>query len=71
MATLKEKLRKWKETRSTWQKTGDVLFWILLVLLCLPASPNVFMANVNRVILHIKNPGIKSEDKQVRLNERD
>ena len=71
MATLKEKLWKWKETRSTWQKTGDVLFWLLLVLLVLPGPRKVIVTNVNRVMLHIKNPGIKSEDKQVSLNERD
>lgn len=71
MATLKEKLRKWKETRSTWQKTGDVLFWLLLVLLVLPGPRKVIVTNVNRVMLHIKNPGIKSEDKQVVLSERD
>jgi len=71
MATLKEKLRKWKETRSTWQKTGDVLFWLLLVLLVLPGPRKVIVTNVNRVMLHVKNPGIKSEDKQVTLNMQD
>jgi thiol-disulfide isomerase/thioredoxin len=71
MATLKEKFGKWKETRSTWQKTGDVLFWLLLVLLVLPGPRKVIVTNVNRVMLQVKNPGIKSEDKQVVLSERD
>jgi len=71
MATLKEKLRKWKETRSFWQKTGDVLFWVLLVLLILPGPRKVIVTNVNRVMLQVKNPGIKSEDKQVILTDQD
>ena len=33
MATLKERFLKWKETRSTLQKAGDIFFWLLLILL--------------------------------------
>ncbi len=71
MATLKNKLRNWKETRSTWQKTVDVLFWLLLVLLILPGPRKVIATAVNKVALHVKNPGIKSEEKQVQLNDLD
>ena len=71
MATLKDKLRNWKETRSTWQKTVDVLFWLLLVLLILPGPRKVIATAVNKVALHVKNPGIKSEEKQVQLNDLD
>ncbi len=71
MATIKEKLRKWKETRSVLQKTGDVMFWVLLVLLILPGPRKVIVTNVNRVLLQVKNPGIKSEDKQITLTDQD
>ena len=71
MATLKDKFLKWKETRSTWQKTVDVLFWLLLVLLILPGPRKVIATAVNKVALHVKNPGIKSEEKQVQLNDLD
>lgn len=71
MASIKEKLRKWKETRTVLQKTGDVLFWVLLVLLVLPGPRKVIVTNVNRVMLHVKNPGLKSEDKQITLSEQD
>ncbi len=71
MATLKDKLRNWKETRSTWQKTGDVLFWLLLVLLILPGPRKVIATAVNKVALHVKSPGIISEEKQVQPTDLD
>ncbi|MEN8229097.1 MAG: TlpA disulfide reductase family protein [Bacteroidota bacterium] len=71
MATLKDRLRKWKETRSIWQKTADILFWLLLLLLILPGPRKVIATAVNKVALHVKNPGIKSEEKQVILTDLD
>ncbi|MCK5135068.1 MAG: TlpA family protein disulfide reductase [Bacteroidales bacterium] len=71
MATLLERLSKWKETRSMLQKAGDVMFWLLLVLLIIPGPRKVIATAVNRVALHLKNPGITRPDKQVQLNEQD
>lgn len=53
------------------QKTGDILFWVLLVLLIIPGPRKVIVTNVNRVILHVKNPRILSEDKQIELGDFD
>ena len=71
MATLKEKLIKWKETRSLWQKSLDVLFWVLLILLIIPGPRKVIATQVNRLVLHLKGPGMLSEDKQVELTNWD
>ena len=71
MSTLKERLVKWKETRSFWQKAGDLFFWVLLVLLILPGPRKVISTSINRVALHIKNPGLLAEERQVPLDEGD
>lgn len=71
MTTLKQRLSKWKETRSTLQKTGDVMFWLLLVLLIIPGPRKAIATTVNRVVLNVKNPTIRSDDKQVTLTDLD
>jgi thiol-disulfide isomerase/thioredoxin len=71
MVKLKERWVKWKETRSLWQKAGDIIFWILLILLILPGPRKVITTAVNRVVLHLKTPGMIAEDKQMELNSRD
>jgi len=71
MATLKQRLSKWKETRSMLQKAGDVMFWLLLVLLIIPGPRKAIATTVNRVALHLKNPGISRPDKQVQLKDQD
>jgi len=71
MVTLKEKLKKWKESRTVLQKTGDIMFWVLLVLLILPGPRKIIGTGVNRVILQVKNPSINSEDKQITLTDQD
>jgi len=71
MATLKEKFNNWKEKRSPWQKVVDVLFWMLLVLLIVPGPRKVIATNVNRVFLHLKGPGVLSEEKQVEVTDLD
>lgn len=71
MATLKDRLQKWKETRSLWQKSADIIFWLLLVLLIIPGPRQVIATAVNKVMLNVKNPGIKSADKQVSLTDLD
>lgn len=71
MPTLKERFAKWKDTRSTWQKAGDVVFLILLVLLIIPGPRKVIATAVNKVVLNVKNPSIRSEDKQVELIDMD
>lgn len=71
MATLKERLIKWNRTRTVWQKAGDVLFWILLVLLILPGPRKAISTTVNRVVLLLKSPGLIDEKKQDVLSEND
>ncbi|MEZ5070368.1 MAG: TlpA disulfide reductase family protein [Bacteroidales bacterium] len=71
MTPLKERFKKWKETRNLWQKAGDVFFWILLILLLIPGPRKAVMTTVNRLALPLKNPGLRSEEKQVLLKETD
>ena len=69
MATLKERVSRWKETRNTGQKIGDIFFWVLLVLLIIPGPRKVISTSINRVALHIKNPSMIPEEKQLSLDE--
>lgn len=71
MATMKEKFESWKEKRSFWQKTTDVLFWLLLVLLIIPGPRKVIATNVNRLFLHLRGPGLFSEEKQQEVSDQD
>jgi len=71
MATIKEKLSQWKESRSAWQKAGDIFFWMLLILLIIPGPRKVISTTVNKVLLNIKNPGFDDENKQQQLSEED
>lgn len=71
MATLKERFAHWKESRSTWQKAGDIFFWLLLVLLIIPGPRKVISTSINKVFLNIKNPGFDSENKQRQLGDQD
>jgi len=71
MATLKDKLHKWKESRSILQKSGDIVFWLLLVMMIIPGPRKAISTTVNRVMLNLKNPGISKEEKQVTLNDLD
>ena len=64
MSTIKERLIKWKETRSVWQKVTDILFWLLLVLLIIPGPRKIIATGVNKVFLQVKTPGIIQEENQ-------
>ena len=71
MASIKERLTKWKETRSLLQKSGDIFFWLLLILLIIPGPRKVISTAVNKVVLNIKNPKTIDKDNQVRLHDLD
>ena len=71
MATLKERFNKWKETRSKWQKAGDVFFWLLLILLIIPGPRKVISTSVNKLMLNVKNPGIEKDENQQQLHDLD
>ena len=71
MTKIKERFEKWKTSRTLLQKAGDILFWVLLVLLIIPGPRKVISTSLNRVILQVKNPGIKSEENQVELSDQD
>jgi thiol-disulfide isomerase/thioredoxin len=71
MATLKERFNQWNQTRSLWQKAGDVIFWLLLVMLIIPGPRKAISTAVNRVALLIKSPGMIAPDRQVELDNDD
>ena len=71
MATPKERFSKWKESRSKWQKAGDIFFWLLLILLIIPGPRKVISTSMNKVMLNLKNPGIEKEENQQQLNDLD
>ena len=71
MATLKERFTKWKENRSIWQKSGDILFWILILLFLVPGPRKVILTNLNRVVLQVKTPRMINEEKQEVLSDMD
>jgi thiol-disulfide isomerase/thioredoxin len=71
MATVKAKFDKWKESRSGWQKAGDIFFWLLLILLIIPGPRKVISTSVNRVFLILKNPSMEKETNQLELGEGD
>lgn len=71
MATIKERLIKWKEKRSTWQKVTDILFWLLLILLIIPGPRKVIATGVNKVFMQVKTPRLLSEEKQEFISDLD
>lgn len=71
MTTIKERVKKWKESRSTGQKIGDIFFWVLLILLIIPGPRRVISTSINRIALNIKNPALIAGEKQISLTEGD
>jgi len=71
MPSLKERVSKWKENRSIWQKAGDILFWVLIILFLIPGPRKAIITNLNRVMLHVKAPKIMNEEKQEVLSDMD
>lgn len=71
MPGLKERFTKWKENRSIWQKAGDILFWVLIILFLIPGPRKAIMTTINRATLHAKSPRLIDEDKQERLSDMD
>lgn len=71
MATLKERFTKWKENRSIWQKAGDILFWLLIILFLIPGPRKAILTTLNRATLHIKAPRVIDEEKQEILTDLD
>ena len=70
MPTLKERITKWKE-RSILQKAGDILFWVLIILLLIPGPRKAIMTTLNRAVLHVKAPRAISEEKRDQLTDLD
>lgn len=71
MPTLKERFTKWKKNRSIWQKAGDILFWVLIILFLIPGPRKAILTNLNRVVLTVKAPKIIDEEKQELLSDLD
>ncbi len=71
MATLKDRFLQWKQNRTGWKKAGDVLFWLLLVLLILPGPRKVIATAVNRIVLLVRTPSMPGSSSGVPLQETD
>ena len=71
MPSLKERFTTWKEKRSIWQKAGDILFWVLIILFLIPGPRKAIMTTINRATLHAKAPRMIDKDKQERLSDMD
>ncbi len=71
MTGIRERFNKWKEGRNKWQKAGDMVFWVLLVLLLIPGPRKTIITGLNSVTLHLKNPRLKTEEKHVQLEAED
>ena len=71
MPTLKARITKWKDNRSNWQKAGDILFWVLIILFLIPGPRKAIVTNLNRVVLNIKVPRVINEEKQEVLSDMD
>ncbi len=71
MAKLKERFTKWKENRSIWQKVGDILFWVLIILFLIPGPRKTILTGLHRVVLNVKAPRVMNEEKQQVLTDLD
>lgn len=71
MPSLKERFNNWKKKRSIWQKAGDILFWVLILLFLIPGPRKTIITTLNRAVLHIKAPRVISEEKQEKLSDLD
>lgn len=71
MASIKERFTKWKEKRSIWQKIGDILVWLLIILLLIPGPRKTILTTLNRGLLNAKTPRMITEEKQERLSDLD
>ena len=71
MTSIKERFNKWKNTRKGWQKAGDILFWVFLILLIIPGPRKIISTTINRISLHLRNPSIEKMEKQQQLSEAD
>jgi thiol-disulfide isomerase/thioredoxin len=71
MTKIKDRFNKWKENRSTWQKTGDIIFWLLIILFLIPGPRKAILTNLNRIVLNIRAPRMMKEDNQGQLSDLD
>ena len=71
MANIKDRFTKWKEKRSTLQKIGDILFWLLIILFLIPGPRKAILTSLNRVVLHVKAPRMLKEENQGQLSDMD
>ena len=71
MANIKDRFNRWKEKRSTWQKAGDILFWLLIILFLIPGPRKAILTTLNRAVLHVKAPRMMKEEDQRQLTDMD
>ena len=70
MATIKERIEKWKN-RKWHQKAGDVFFWLLLIMLIIPGPRKFIATNANKAMLHLRRPAIGNLDKSYQLSSEE
>ena len=70
MPSLKERFTKWR-SRTLWQKSGDIFFWVLIIMFLIPGPRKTILTTLNRAVLHVKAPRIIDEEKQERLTDMD
>jgi len=68
MASLKERIEKWK-TRKWHQKAGDIFFWVLLIALLIPGPRKFVATNANKVMLYLRTPSIAKDVNTYQLSE--
>jgi thiol-disulfide isomerase/thioredoxin len=68
MASIKERFNKWK-TRKWYQIAGDIVFWVLLVMILIPGPRKIIATNMNKVMLHLRRPSIANEANTYQLSE--
>jgi len=71
MATIKDRFKNWKNTRNTWQKAGDIFFWLLLIFLIIPGPRKVIMTSIKKVSLQFRAPSVMEAEKQIQLTDHD
>ena len=71
MRRIKSAFQKWKDTRSKWQKAGDIFFWLLLIMLIIPGPRKVVATAFNTIILQLRSPDMMDESEQQALSPDD
>ncbi len=70
MKSLKSRFESWKQ-KTIWQKSGDIFFWALIILLIIPSTRKIIATGLNQAVLHVRKPVAESNEKQKYLTDED